>query len=173
MLSPVKVIAAGALLFALGGAMLVAQPLGQQGQGEPAAQRMQLPGVTVTATQDCGPVYTVPITCSYTASDSRVTGTPTHEWIADISGPSSGDVTVGWAPATLEGPEGNWTGHYYTVWGDTAHVFSVLSGTGAYEGWHYVASSIDPEADGDADVVGVMYEGDPPPFGPLPPATSE
>ena len=172
MLSPVKATIAGALVFAVGGLYLVAQPLDQQGAGTPeAAPMIDLPGITVTATQDC--VLSAPITCTYTASDSRLTGTLTHVWMADISGPSSDDVTVGWAPATLEGPEGSWTGHYYVVWGDTAQVFSVLSGTGAYEGWQYIASSIDPEADGDADVVGVMYEGDPPPFGPLPPATSE
>ena len=41
---------------------------------------------------------------------------------------------------------------------------SVLSGTGANENWHYVASGIDPEPDGDLEWRGTLYEGGPPSF---------
>ncbi len=166
MFSPVKVIIAGALVFALGGLFLVAQPFEQQEVGVPAAQMTELPGVTVAATQDCD-IYTDPVTCTYTASDPRVTGTLTHTYTGDIGGPATAEAELVWADATLEGPEGSWTGHLYIVWTEPTQAFAVLSGTGAYEGWQYVASGIDPEADGDHDWTGIIYEGELPPYGPL------
>ena len=50
MLSPVKAITAGALVFALSGAFLIAQPFDQQAS-VPGAQSTFLPGVEVTVTQ--------------------------------------------------------------------------------------------------------------------------
>ena len=172
MFSPVKAITAGALVFAIGGAFLFAQPLDQKGDIVPAASILELPAATVTATQECN-LYATPVTCTYAASDPRVTGTLTFEFTGDIGSLDSGGVEFLWNDATLEGPEGDWTGHYYLMWGygrevlDGSNAFTVLSGTGAYDGWQYVATSIDPQADGDADLIGVIYEGELPPYGPL------
>ena len=69
-----------------------------------------------------------------------------------------------WMDVLFEGPEDGWIGHVYALWGEPTQNFLVLSGTGANEGWHYIASSIDPEPDGDFDWVGTLYEGELPPF---------
>ncbi len=51
MFSPVKAITVGTLVFAIGGAFLIAQPFGQQEGSVPGAQSTFLPGVEVTVTQ--------------------------------------------------------------------------------------------------------------------------
>jgi len=43
----------------------------------------------------------------------------------------------------------------------------VAAGTGAYEGWSYIASGRD------SGIVGLIYEGPPPPWVPLPSTPSE
>jgi hypothetical protein len=53
----------------------------------------------------------------------------THEWVILDLGDSVN--TVGWADATLEGPEGDWTGRLYAVWKPDRQLFAVLSGDGA------------------------------------------
>ena len=81
---------------------------------------------------------------------------------------------VGWADAEVEGPEADWIGYQYAVGSDDpTQLFILLSGKGTYEGWQFVASTIDPGAPGDSDWTGVMYQGEPPPFGPLADPTSE
>ena len=138
------------------------------GGAQVAAQGTEASGVTVA--MDCGSLYATPIVCTWTASDPRLAGTMTHEWVILDLGD---DVnTLGWADATLEGPEGNWTGRLYAVWGaePASQLFAVLSGDGAYEGWQYVASTIDEvDSSADSEWFGVMYEGELPPYGPLEP----
>ena len=179
MFSPVKAITAGALVFAIGGAFLIAQPFGQQGDSAPGAQSTFLPGVEVTVTPTCD----VP-RCTWTASDPRLTGTVTirngtSTFLGGHGGgitPPVGDDPFEWWGSTFEGPEGSWTGHVYIMWGDEPEPtqnFLVLSGAGANEGWQFVASGIDPESDGDFEWTGVMYEGELPPYGPLPTQTGD
>ena len=144
-------------LWAVGAAFLMCLVLG----GLPVAAQSDT--ATVTAIQDCD-LEAVPVTCTYAASDPRVSGTLTFEWAGDAGGPFPSEAQFAWTDTTLEGPEGDWVGHYYIVWGQEAVAFSVLSGVEAYEGWQYIASGIDPEADGDHDWVGVIYEGTLPPF---------
>jgi hypothetical protein len=91
----------------------------------------------------------------------------THEWVILDLGDNVN--TVGWADATVEGPEGNWTGRLYAVWKPARQLFAVLSGDGAYEGWQYVASTLDDGTVGDTEWSGVIYEGELPPYGPLDP----
>ena len=167
MFNPVRATIVGALVFALGGVFLVAQPFEQQDAGGPAARVTQLPAVTVTSSQDCDLPANQGGACTHTASDARVTGPLTFSYTGDIGGPATAEVELVWADATLEGPDGDWTGHLYLVWTEPTQAFAVLSGDGAYEGWQYVASGIDPEADGDHDWSGVIYEGALPPYGPL------
>ena len=149
-------------LWAAGAAMLLCLALG----GVPvAAQETVLPGSPATAAQECESIFASPIVCAWAASDPRLTGTLTHEWAGEAG-------QFGWAPATLEGPEGNWTGHLYAVWTDPAQLFVFLSGDGAYEGLQYAASTIDDGLTmGDSEWVGSIYSGEPPPFGPLEPPT--
>ena len=153
-------------LSAVGAAVIMCLALGGT---QAAAQGTGGSGVTVT--QTCGDLGATPIVCTWTASDPRIDGTMTHEWvIVDL-----GDEVnwLGWADATVEGPEGNWTGRLYAVWGaePAPQLFAVLSGDGAYEGWHYVASAIDDgPTPGDAPWFGVLYEGELPPYGPLEPS---
>jgi hypothetical protein len=135
----------------------------------------------VTATQAC--VWTEPGgvptgTCAYTASDPRVTGTLTVTITAAVGGPG-GDDYVQTFDATLQGPDGTWQGRYWVTFDlgtKTAWATSVLSGDGAYAGWTYVASGNDMSMTGNHDLVGVLYQGPPPPgmlTGPLPSPASE
>jgi hypothetical protein len=169
MFSPVKAIVAGALVFALGGIFLVAQPFDRPQSAVPGAGVTE-PPVAVDVTQHCDNIFASPIVCTWTASDPRLTGTLTHEWVADVSPPEPDDLySVGWADATLEGPEGDWTGRLYVVWGaqPASTLFAFLSGDGAYEGWQYVGSAVDDgESPGNAPWYGVAYQGELPPYGP-------
>ena len=167
MFSPVKAITAGALVFALGGAFLIAQPIAQPEVGAPGAEMTELPGFTVTVRQEC--VYA---DCTWTASDPRLTGTLAHEWLGGVEVEAAAAEGLGAglnsAEVTFEGPEGSWTGHVYVLWGEPNVSFLVLSGAGANEGWRYVASNVDStEAHGDLDWTGTLYEGELPPYGPL------
>jgi len=152
-------------LWAAGAAIVMCSTLGG---AQVAAQGTEASGVTV-AMDDCGSLYATPIVCTWTASDPRLTGRMTHEWVILDLGDKVN--TVGWADATVEGPEGNWTGRLYAVWKPVRQLFAVLSGDGAYEGWQYVASTIDDGVVGDTDWFGVIYEGELPPYGPLEPTT--
>jgi hypothetical protein len=162
-LSPAKAIIAGALV-ALGGLLMVAQPLSPPAVVVPGAETTELSGVPVNVTQEC--VGHDP--CIWTASDPRLTGTLDHEWLGGVGvDGTEEDFANGfdYAEVTFEGPEGDWTGHMYALWGEPSQHFLVLSGKGANEGWQLVASNIDPEPDGDFEWRGTLYQGELPPFG--------
>jgi hypothetical protein len=161
MLSPVKTITAGALVFALGSAFLIAQPFGQQDVAVPGAETPELSGVTVTVTQQC--VDFDP--CIWTASDPRLPDTIAIDMFTgfvDVVGDD--DAGFAWLEQSSEGPEGGWTGYVYALWGEPTQNFLVLSGTGANEGWQYIASGTDPDTDGDFEWTGTLYQGGLPPF---------
>lgn len=168
MFSPVKAIIAGALAFALGGAFLIAQPFGQQEGLAPGAEPASMEGARVAVAQDC-PGLEVSTVCTWTSSDPRLTGTLTWEGDGAIELPE-GDVSGAgdfvWLDATVEGPEGSWTGRLYI---NGSHIplvsLAVLSGSGAYEGWQYIANDVGGNGYHD-DWSGVIYEGELPPFGP-------
>jgi hypothetical protein len=168
MFSPVKAIITGALAFALGGAFLVAQPFGQQEGLAPGAEPVGMEGTRVTVAQDC-PDLEDGTVCTWTSSDPRLTGTMTQELDGAIEF-TAGDVSDAgdffWMDVTVEGPEGSWTGRLY-INGSTrpAPGFAVLSGSGGYEGWQYVATEVGGNGIHD-DWTGMLYEGELPPFGP-------
>jgi hypothetical protein len=140
----------GALLCGLGVAVVA-----QDQAEEPTS-------VTVTVTQKCAG-----FTCDWTASDPRLTGTVALEWGDGVAVEGAERFGAGWQwiGQTFDGPEGGWTGHNYTSWGRPTHNFLVLSGTGANEGWHYIASGIEPYPPvGDFEWTGTLYEGELPPF---------
>ena len=136
--------AAAALCPALGGLPALAQ------EAEPGA-------VTVTGTQDCE--FRTGL-CEFTASDPRVTGAGTVATKRIVLTDQRAPV-LAWDEVTLEGPDGTWSGHHYVVAdkAGTGHVFMLLNGAGAYEGWQYVATGRDPRPHGDHDLIGVLYEG--------------
>jgi len=174
MFSPITAITTAALVFALGGLLLVAQPFAQQEEGAPGVQlTAQTDAVAVTATQECD-TSASPVACTYTASDPRVAGSGGHVFVEGISGqghfvvPGS-EAAVYWTDFWIEGPEGAWTGHSYLVGDDAGAInaLTMLAGDGAYEGWSYITYGSDAEADGDHDLIGVIYEGPLPPVGPV------
>jgi hypothetical protein len=147
--------------------MLVCLALGAPVMAQDASPAAGGP-VRVTATQACtwaAPGDVLTGTCTYTASDPRVTG-PLTLTIVEHVGVPGGDDYVQTFDATLPGPEGTWTGRYWVIFDQvtkTAWATSALSGGGAYEGWTYVASGSDASMAGNQDLVGVLYQGPPPP----------
>ena len=121
-----------------------------------------LDGVQVIVDQQCAGRSI----CPWSPSDPRLPDTLNHKWTGDVDVNGAEDIEAGftWMDVGYEGPEGGWTGHVYALWGDPTHNFLVLSGTGANEGWQYVASGLDPNTDGDFQWVGTLYEGQLPPF---------
>jgi hypothetical protein len=125
-----------------------------------------------------GPIPTA--ICTHTASDPRLTGTLGIDFRGEFQPPV---VTTGmdWFEATLDGPDGTWSGDWYRTGDseDVARVVSVLAGDGASEGWMYVASSTDPAGPDSRgigqDFFGLVYRGQglPPELGPLPSPASE
>lgn len=146
-------------LSAVGAAIVMCLALGGV---QVAAQTTEAIGVQATVAQKC--VGQEP--CLWTASDPRLPDTLTHDWVGSVDAEGGPDLNTGftWMDVRFDGPEGGWSGHVYAIWGEPTANFLVLSGTGANEGWHYVASGIDPEPDGDFEWTGTLYEGELPPF---------
>ena len=139
------------LLGGLGGAVVA-----QDEVEEPTAVR-------VTVTQECAGRST----CIWTHGDPRLPDTLTTEmFTGSVEVPGAGFLDAGfaWMEQSSEGPDGGWTGYVYALWGEPTQNFLVLSGTGANEGWHYIASGTDPDTDGDFEWLGTLYAGELPPF---------
>jgi hypothetical protein len=153
-------------LWAVSAAIVVCLALGGPVMAQEASPAADGP-VLVTATQVC--TWAVPGgvptgTCTYTASDPRVTG-PLTLTIAEAVG-TPDDHYLETFDATITGPDGIWMGRYWVIFDWPANVsypLSVLTGDGAYEGWTYVASGQDNVPDANTDLVGVLYQGPPPP----------
>ena len=169
---------AGTLIFALGGALIVARPFdqeaGQPDAGQPAASYIDSwsDGTVVTATQACDSSSS-PLACTYAASDPRVAGSGGHVIHASVPVRADEDFTMYLTDAWIEGPEGNWTGHHYLFGGVSGiDIVLMLAGDGAFEGWSFVAFGSDPEGDADQDLTGAVYRGPLPPMGSVPIPTS-
>ena len=123
MLSPVKAITAGALVFAIGGVLFIAQPFQQQGT-VPGAEAEAIAPTWVTgdirASGSCsGPdiVWDGDIgrsrnaECSpqrWTSSDPRLTGDVTRRWNADIYQTDEDALWVSMGVAYLRNDDGGW-----------------------------------------------------------------
>ena len=150
------------LRMTLAGAVMLAL-LGGMGGAAVAQDEAEEPtAVQVTVTQECAGRNL----CPWTASDPRLTGTVSVVWGDGVEIEGKGTTEAGWQSMgqTFEGPDGDWTGHVYALWGRPTQNFLVLSGTGANEGWHYIASGTDPMPDGDFEWIGTLYKGELPPF---------
>jgi hypothetical protein len=162
MFSPVKAFTAGALVLALGGVMLIAQPFGQQGGAAPGAATSDA-GLTrpveFTGHIVCGPevrtgMTDIPLSDSDTSvahsrgwawqpsatmSEPRLEGTYSYAYDDDqyrteglMSVPS-----VGWGTWRIENDEGAWQGSHPNIGfadGTYSKATTVLIGEGAYEG---------------------------------------
>ena len=112
MFSPAKAITAAALVFGIGGAMLIAQPFDQQGGSVPGAATDTAPvaPVWVTGTESIGPACEDPTSSTddgvvvrtrgwhcdptWETSDPRLTGDVTARWNADVYRMEDGENTT-------------------------------------------------------------------------------
>ncbi len=142
MFSPAKAITAGALVFAIGGVLLIAQPFGQQGDTAPAVGTGDAPArpVPFTGLLDCGGTSAFPTTDRATVeldegtlnltrergriigptvrtiTDPRLEGTNTITWNKDIFFGSALERSTGVSAGTwrIENDAGAWQGSYHT-----------------------------------------------------------
>ena len=148
MLSPVKAITAGAIVFAIGGVMLIAQPFQQQGSGVPGAATDTGDPAMFTADATLAGPY-VQVGCESSdgvrhcrdefqmavdATDPRASGTLTYGLNRDTH---SFTVNVHAGTVTIENDDGMWAGTFTGYWpqegGRTFH--ARLAGQDGYEGW--------------------------------------
>jgi hypothetical protein len=188
MLSPVKAITAGALIFAIGGVMLVAQPFQQQSSA-PGAETEAVAPTWVTGNVQPAPscssgdlevdgdvqrnrnVECTPQT--WTSSDPRLTGEVARRWNYDAYQTDAGGISVWMDAAYLRNDEGGWACSSSSLAQDGVDVadpwtFSCI-GDGGYAGLS--ASLVLVDAGGNSEeFVGLIFSGDFPPL-PEPPAT--
>jgi hypothetical protein len=160
MFSPVKAITAGAIVFALGGVMLIAQPFDQQGNVPGAATDdptmapsffsgtfdMDSSTEPVSERREDGVVERTgeSFTVSWDANDPRITGTGTYtlteadyrEGATTLA--DTGDIGTIWTGVLhIANDEGSWEGvlqHLYHSSSDWSSSSGWLTGTDAYEG---------------------------------------
>ena len=181
MFSPVKAIITGALVFALGGVLLIAQPFGQQGASVPGAATEvvgPLGANYFTATDtpisdgtfdwQPGPEYTeaagVTAVTDFVASDPRISGQAT--WTSTVRfypyAEEGGVDPAVWASAVrIENADGAWVG---TMTGyhdpeEAIREWNVVTGEGAYDGLTAVFRFV-----ANAGYEGVIVPGDLPPI---------
>jgi hypothetical protein len=156
MFSPAKAITAGALVFALGGVLLIAQPFDQQGSSVPGAatdaEAMRPALVTGTMVHH----YPSETDGRVETSDARLTGDVTFDAtlesipdpiVPDIEGLGAGDVEdfarwgaeLFWGSLLIENDAGTWEGQFVCAPTVATHGFEdpcviELTGGGAYEG---------------------------------------
>jgi hypothetical protein len=179
MFSPVKAITAGALIFALGGLLLVAQPFDRLGGGVPGAEQGAAPAapVEVTAThRDIGcegydssevegrvvRVYGNTCTVDNEWSDPRLQGTETY--IDNYVDHADSGLTIGHYVHNIVTADGAWRMRpQFRFESPGLENFSgtwVLDGEGAYEGLSAVLAMGE-----EGDLHGFIIESDllPPP----------
>ena len=190
MLSPVKAITAGALVFAIGGAFLIAQPFQQAatvpGAEAPAVEPMWVTG-NVQPASSCSPgdveidgdvTRSRNVECSpqmWTSSDTRLTGEVVRRWSQDVHRTDEGTFEVGMDAAYLANEGGGWAcSASYLASGSGMSSLSVndttfdCTGDGGYAGLSAILVST-PGSGFTEDFVGLIFSGDAPPL-PAPPA---
>jgi hypothetical protein len=182
MLSPVKAITAGALVFAIGGVLLIAQPFDQQGSVPGAEEGAELADpveVTITSTEVPGGD---PGTCTTHAGDyERCTGTTwSHQWSATdprLSGTathhvnevSTGVIFEAYAIEVVN-DKGAWVGTGRHASSPVDATVLTLTGEGEYEGFSAFVFEDTSGSEEEAFKTAVIIEGELPPFPELPSA---
>jgi hypothetical protein len=147
MFSPAKAITAGALVFAIGGVMLIAQPFQQQGS-VPGAATDPMDAAMFTADAVLAGEY-VDVGCessdgvvhcrdefqmAVNATDPRASGTLTYGLNRDTH-----DVVVNVhaGTVTVENDDGMWAGTFTGYWDQQGgrNFHAQLEGQDGYEGW--------------------------------------
>lgn len=199
MFSPIKAIIAGALVFAFGGVLLIAQPFDQRG-GVPGAEQGAEPGPAVKATitvtsgtaQDEGCTdgsgnaletctCKAPEICTWigssqwSATDPRLSGTETTR-VTEQWWPHGGDrslypVFEAYAVEVVN-DKGRWVGTARGTGPLGGLWVATLTGEGEYDGLTAVVAQdySDSDDDGVTTNVAVIIEGELPPFPELPAA---
>lgn len=195
MFSPVKAITVGALVFALGGAFLIAQPFGQQGDSAPAADANTDTG-DVAATWVTGDIFAPGRDCSWptyeqdgavrrewgyhcepqqwTTSDPRLSGDVAALWNADVHQGEYGSISVITAAYLVTNEAGGWTCRSDSI----AHGYgfsleyvpgetATCVGHGDYEG---LSATLALDYVVEESLVGLIFPGDAPPIPQLPAA---
>jgi hypothetical protein len=181
MFSPVKAIAAGALVFAIGGALLIAQPFGQQAENAPAAEVGDYAEpVKFTLVLTPG-APTVSPTCEVIRGMTACRGMVSPVMISEVSDPRlAGSMTAvenrnqwplqpWWVTITLRisNDDGAWQGSFIgtSEGSQKGRASVVLDGEDAYEGLYALMDMSDLSA-----VNGVIFAAPPPEAPVLPPS---
>jgi len=192
LLSPVKTITAGAIVFALGSAFLIAQPFGQQ-TSVPGAEAEAIAPTWVTGNVHYAPSCSGPDSevdgdvrhvrnyeCSpqtWTASDPRLSGEVASRWNEDVYETDNGSNAVNTTVDFLTNDEGGWTcssNNLYEGYSEYAGPLTgktaTCVGQGGYEGLSALLIH-DKAANKDESepFSGLIFSGDFPPV-PEPPA---
>jgi hypothetical protein len=175
MFSPAKAITAGALVFAIGGVLLIAQPFDQQGSSVPGAaidtERAATEGVTGElrgSDDDCdSDDY---CTQEWSMSDPRLEGT-FKLFSSEFHDPDSysvNPVTFSYWAYVIENDGGTWRGFPDVAlpnrFGGAPTRDFLMEGEGGYEGLTFVAR-IDENLDGEPTMRGYIFDCE----SPLPP----
>jgi hypothetical protein len=188
MLSPVKVIAAGALAIAIGSVAFVARPIDQPdvapaAQGEPAAPAW-ITGTMEPVDGTCsetgfssdGGVSRHSYECNelWSSSDPRFTGDASRLWTEDSYQTDEGSIAVGMESSILRNEGGDWVCPvgYLAKGSDpmtqedlTASDTVTCVGSGDYEGLSAVLVSRRPDPESFAlEFIGLIFSGDLPPL---------
>ena len=157
MLSPVKAITAGAIVAALGGVLLIAQPFERQGNAPGALTGGKAPtwvtgsmqhvdgSCSETGSSNDGAISRHSYECSFTwtSSDPRLTGDVSRPWNEDSYQTDEGPISVGMDAAFLRNEGGDWAcSATYLVKGSDPMTQEALTdsstftcvGSGGYEG---------------------------------------
>jgi hypothetical protein len=171
MFSPAKAVAAGAIVFAVGGVLLVAQPFLQE-SGVPGAATdvVTEPADIVSGTQLTttigDPVSDEPLTgmkersrgrtavYEWTMDDPRLSGTVTvtrniDRWWVGRPVDRADDMAIFWGSVSVENEDGTWAGTFldadggppFEDHGGRLGGLFQLTGAGAYEGWSAILHS--------------------------------
>ena len=185
MLSPVKAITAGVLVFAIGGVMLIAQPFDQQsnvpGAETEAGAPMWVTGSMQHVEGSCSETgssndggfsrHSYECTFAWTSSDPRLTGDVSRPWNEDTYQADDGPISVGMDASFLRNEGGDWAcSSGYLVKGSDPMTQEVLTdsstytcvGSGGYEGLSAVLVSEPAEGFSD-EFVGLIFSGELPP----------
>ncbi len=180
MLSPVKTMTVGALVFAVGGMLLMAQPFGRQEETVPsAAGDAEAAWAAVTGTSSCGfgtsgvtqqdgPPYSLTnriLRCTDMSTDPRVTGRSTVVINAEGWDNNEGHNAVAWFEYSIEGPDGTWAGRTYGLYDDRGDLdlVGILAGDGAYEGLTFTVTGTIPSYSSILTYDGLIQAGTLPP----------
>jgi hypothetical protein len=192
MFSPAKAITASVIVFAIGGAFLIAQPFERQGS-VPGAETEAFAPTRVTGDIQPAPSCSSPDfevdgdvrrsrngECSpqtWTSSDPRLTGEVSNRWNEDTYQTDEGSISVGMDTRYLRNDDGGWACSYgYLVDGSGQFADPLAGSTSTYTctgdgGYAGLSAILVLEDTGgfSADIVGLIFPGDLPPL-PEPPA---